>query len=379
LASWYSNYFYKDIFKQLLLEEVMKKQYIIPIFVPHCGCPHDCIFCNQHVITGSSPVENRFFAQETIEAYLGTMPKHTSVRKEIAFYGGSFTGIPRDMQESLLEIALRYKERGDVDGIRLSTRPDYINPEILTFLKKYGVTTIELGVQSLDNDVLVQSRRGHYREDVRLAVEYIRRAEFMLGLQLMVGLPGDTYVKAIDSARTIVKLGPDFVRIYPTLVVEGTELANLYNAGTYHPLTLDEAIHWCAAILIIFEHAHIPVIRIGLQPTEELGPGRGIVAGPFHPAFRELVESRIAYGMMRHLMHQLSIKPKKVTFIIHPRDMSIMQGHKGDNAARLVAEFQLQNVEFKPCDTYERGMISLAQADQQSYSLHITKEILEEL
>jgi histone acetyltransferase (RNA polymerase elongator complex component) len=367
------------LFKQLLLEEVMKRQYIIPIFVPHRGCPHDCIFCNQHAITGSSPMENRIFAQETIVAYLETMPKHTSVRKEIAFYGGSFTGIPRDVQKNLLEIAMHYKERGDVDGIRLSTRPDYINPEILAFLKEYGVTTIELGVQSLDDDVLVQSRRGHHPEDVRLAVEYIRKSEFTLGLQLMVGLPGDTYVKAIDSARTIVKLGPDFVRVYPTLVIEGTELANLYNAGVYHPLTLDEAVHWCAAMLIIFEHAHIPVIRIGLQPTEELAPGRGIVAGPFHPAFRELVESRIAYGMMRHLMHQLSSKPKRVTFIIHPRDMSIMRGHKGDNTARLIAEFQLQHVAFNTCDTYERGMISLEQADQQYYSLHITKKILDEL
>lgn len=357
----------------------MKRYYIIPIFVPHQGCPHDCVFCNQHSITG---YQQGISAQEVrliIEQYLATFPRNAGIHKEIAFYGGSFTGIPQKEQEQLLAIAAHYKEQGLVDGVRISTRPDYINSDILRFLQQYAVTTIELGVQSLDDAVLSKSQRGHSSHDVMVAVQLIRQFGFTLGLQMMIGLPGDAAQKTIVTARAIASLQPDFVRIYPTVVIEGTQLASLYRQGRYTPLTLDEAIEQTAAILLIFQTAGIAVIRVGLQPTAELCSDQGIIAGPFHPAFRELVESQIAYGLMLYLIRELPVLPKEVVFRVHPRHLSTALGHKKANITKLASVAKINRIIIGPDDTVDRGDIVLHAADGNTLNIQLTKAMFAQL
>lgn len=351
----------------------MKRHYIIPIFVPHQGCPHDCIFCNQRKITG---YQQRIDVQEIriiIEKHLATFPQEEGIQKEIAFYGGSFTGIPLQEQKMLLEIALQYKQRGMVSGVRISTRPDTITIDRLHFLQEHGVTVIELGVQSLDDDVLLKSHRGHTNHDVVSAVSLIRHFNFALGLQMMIGLPEDTPEKTLATAQSIANLHPNFVRIYPTIIIEGTYLALLFRQGMYSPLSLDEAVDRAAAILLIFEEAGIPVIRIGIQPTEELCSAHGIIAGPFHPAFRELVESRIAYDMMEYLMRKLPLTPHKVVFRVHPRYLSTALGNKKGNVTKISSEWGIASITVCPDDAVDRGDVVMYMADGNIVNLRITK------
>lgn len=346
----------------------MKRYYIIPIFVPHQGCPHDCVFCNQRRITGCQQNTDAQGIRIIVEKYLTTFPQGKGLHKEIAFYGGSFTGIPRAKQKKLLEIAADYKQRGLIDGIRISTRPDYITIDVLRFLDEYGVTVIELGVQSLDDAVLSASRRGHTSHDVLFAVEMIRRFDFALGLQMMLGLPGDTPGKTMATAGSIAALQPDFTRIYPTVVLEGTYLALLYRQGKYTPLSLDEAVNRAASVLLIFQEAGIPVIRIGLQPTEELCSHQGILAGPFHPAFRELVESRIAFDMMSSLIRLLSSNPHTVVFRVHPRYLSVALGNKKSNLLRLCGDFGISSINIRPDASIAKGDIVMHSADGHIYN-----------
>ncbi len=260
------------------------RHYNIPVFVPHLGCPHDCVFCNQKRITGNEkPVD----AKKIIDEFLDKAKPSGYV--EIAFFGGSFTGIPFEEQCSFLSIAKKYIDSGQVDGIRLSTRPDYIDNKILDNLQEYGVTTIELGVQSLDEEVLKLSARGHTSDAVYNAVNLIRNYNFKLGLQMMTGLPGDTYEKSIETAVRIAKLKPDFVRIYPTLVIRDTYLEKMYNCGEYIPFSLNETVDLLAELKCIFDSSGIDIIRMGLQTTDEISPDASVVAGPFHESVGELV------------------------------------------------------------------------------------------
>ena len=268
------------------------KYYNIPIFVPHKGCPFDCVFCNQKHITGTQDEVTRDTVKNTIKEYLKTLPREDSYI-EAAFFGGSFTGIERDLQELFLSTAYEFVKLGEIDGIRLSTRPDYIDEEILDRLKKYGVTTIELGVQSLDDEVLKLSGRGHDSSVVKKSVKLIKEYGFSLGLQMMTGLLGDTNEKSLKTADDIISLRPDFVRIYPTLTVKDTHLEKLYNEGKYKPQTVDEAVELCKELMIKFQKADIRVIRVSLQTTDEISPGGSIVAGPYDAQFREIVESEI--------------------------------------------------------------------------------------
>ena len=225
-----------------------RRYFIIPIFVPHLGCPHDCVFCNQKRITGLSTDITIEDARRIIEEHLATFPKENRT-VEVAFFGGSFTGIDRSIQESLLSLAYSYKESGRIDGIRLSTRPDYIDEAILDLLTKYGVDTVELGVQSLDEEVLYKSGRGHNREVVYKAAELIKSYGINLGLQMMLGLVDDTREKSINTAKELIALDPYCVRIYPTLVIKDTYLEKLYLNKEYRPLTVEEAVDWASDIL----------------------------------------------------------------------------------------------------------------------------------
>ena len=266
----------------------MKKEYIIPIFVPNLGCPNDCTFCNQKKISGETTNVDANDVKETIEYYLENF-KDDSKYVQVAFFGGSFTGIDIQKQKELLEAANEYIKKGKVGSIRISTRPDYINKDILKMLKKYNVTTIELGVQSSNDYILNKTKRNHTFEDVKVASKLIRRYHFTLGHQMMVGLPESTEIDEINTAKDLIKLKPKMVRIYPVLVIKGTQLEEEYRSGEYKPLTVEQAVERAKTITYMFRKKHINVIRIGLQNTEEITDPKDdkseVVAGPYHPAF----------------------------------------------------------------------------------------------
>ena len=330
-----------------------KDYFIIPIFVPHLGCPHDCVFCNQRRITGLSTDITEDYVKDTIEEHLATFPKR-KINVEVAFYGGSFTGIDKEIQRSLLSIPVKYKNEGRINGIRLSTRPDYIDQEILDLLKEYKVDTIELGVQSLNDEVLNKSGRGHNSKQVYIASNLIKGYNFNLGLQMMVGLVGDNRDKAIYTAKEFVKLNPYCVRIYPTLVIRDTYLEKMYKNNTYKPLSLEEAVNITTDLLMIFEYYDIDVIRVGLQPTDNITLGKDVIAGPFHPSFRQLVESNIYKIILNDYMNTLYkglVIGKTMTIEANGKTISNIAGQKSHNIKYLINRYRLKNIRI-----YERDI-----------------------
>ncbi len=255
------------------------------------ACPFRCIYCDQHKITGKHNLPDKADVIETIESYLKTMPG-AGAHIEVAFFGGNFTGLHPESQKMYLDIAQSYLLDKRIQGIRLSTRPDYIDAQKLDLLKHYGVTTIELGAQSLDDKVLEQCGRGHTAADVAKASELIHQAGMHLGLQMMIGLPGDKPEKAMQTAKKIVALAASESRIYPCLIIKGTALQYLFEQGKYQPLSIEEAVKWSVQLLLYFEAHGVKVIRIGLHPSAELEAG-ALVAGPYHRAFKTLVLSKI--------------------------------------------------------------------------------------
>lgn len=315
----------------------MKKQYIIPIFVPHLGCPNDCVFCNQKSISGQTKQVTKEDVKNIIEEHLKYIKKDSKV--EVAFFGGSFTGIEEAKQEELLSAAYEYIKQKKVDSIRISTRPDYIDKKILKRLKKYKVKTIELGVQSANDYILKKAGRGHTFEDVVKASKLIRWYGFELGHQMMVGLPESTTVDEINTAKQLIKLKPKMVRIYPVLVIKNTKLEKDYNGGKYKPLTVTQAVEVCKELVKLFVKKHIEVIRIGLQPTDTItNPDNDkseVVAGPFHPAFRQLVESGMWYDVIVEKIKQLNTKVKEVVVTVNPADVNNVIGQRKDNINNL--------------------------------------------
>ena len=325
----------------------MKKQYIIPIFVPHLGCPNDCIFCNQKSISGQKSNMTKEKAKEIIENYLKSIDKENA-QIEIAFFGGSFTAIEEERQEELLQVASEFVKSGQVESIRVSTRPDAIDKKILKRLKKYKVKTIELGVQSSKNYILKRINRGHTFEDVKRAAKLIRWNGFRLGVQMMVGLPESTTIDEINTAKELIKLKPKMVRIYPVLVIKNTPLEKELEKGTYKPLTLVQAVEVCKEIVRLFHDKNIDIIRIGLQPTDEISePGSEkseVVAGPYHPAFRQLVESAMWYDSIVGKIKRLNVKVKEVEVTVNPVDANNVIGHKKENVKNLKELYDLNLV-----------------------------------
>lgn len=278
---------------------------MIPFFIPHVGCPHVCTFCNQSRITetvGIGHLTPEYIAS-TIKDYVGDSKNDKFW--EVCFYGGSFSAINQKLQKQLLKPAYEALQSGLIDSIRCSTRPDAVSDEQLELLCSLGMKTIELGVQSMDDTVLSLAKRGHTSDDVKLAVKQLRKFGFTVGLQLLPGLLGDSWETIIQTAVEITALQPDFVRIYPVLVIDHTELAEQYKSGIYEPLSLELALQYCAFLKTWFESHHITVIRTGLQSTEELDTGTSLLAGPYEPAMGELVSNeqwrqRIEYCMNEH-------------------------------------------------------------------------------
>lgn len=305
----------------------------ISLFVPHQGCPHQCSFCNQKTISGTV---KELTPQEVRETLLKAVSHGVNpVNTEIAFFGGSFTAVERSYMISLLRETKPFTEDGKFCGIRVSTRPDAIDEEVLEILNEYGVTSIELGAQSTDSQVLLLNHRGHTRDDIIRASRLIKEKGFSLGLQMMTGLLGDTPEKSLGTAEDIINLKPDTVRIYPTIVLEGTYLGELYKKGEYKPQTLEEATELCAVLLKRFYDEKITVIRLGLHSGGNVEDG--YIAGPYHPAFGELCESKI---YLEKAIKILSEKyPEKnnnqITLWVNPSEISKMIGQKGSNKAYL--------------------------------------------
>lgn len=333
----------------------MKKYINIPIFVPHKGCPNDCSFCNQRRITGQSEQMTASRAEKIINEHLMSADKNAHI--QIAFFGGSFTGIPIEEQKELLEAVSHFIENGQVDGIRLSTRPDYIDEEILSFLKKYGVKTIELGVQSMKDDVLNANDRGHSAETAEKASKLIKEYGFELGLQMMTGLFSDDYDGAIYTAKKIIELKPSCVRIYPTLTIKDTKLEKLYQAGEYIPMSLDETVSLCAELLDMFEKAEITVLRVGLLGTDNINDEEDVVAGPFHQSIRELAESERFYNNI--LKEILKCEKEQIEVHVNPRYISVAVGHRKKNILRINAIDNSKKIEIVQNDKVPYGSFVL--------------------
>ena len=339
----------------------MSEQYIIPIFVPHLGCPNDCTFCNQKSISGQTKQVTAKDVKQTIEEYLKSF-KDESLYKEVAFFGGSFTGIEQEKQKELLEAAYEFIKTKQIQSIRISTRPDYIDKEKLQLLKKYGVKTIELGVQSTNDYILKKCRRGHTFEDVKRASKLIRRYGFVLGHQMMIGLPESTKLDEINTAKALIKLKPKIVRIYPVLVIKNTPLEKEYEQGEYIPLTVEQAVDRAKDIMQLFNNAKVEVIRIGLQNTEEItDPTQEtsqVIAGPYHPAFRQLVESGMWYDEIVQKIKKFNIKVMQVTIKANPENINNIIGHKKENVLKL-KEFYDVDVIVKPDESIKKGKFEI--------------------
>lgn len=312
------------------------KHYNIPIFISHFGCPNSCVFCNQKKINGRETDVTIEDLKNTIEMYLETLPKNS--KKEVAFFGGTFTGISMGLQKEYLEATYEYIKRGLVDGIRLSTRPDCINDEIVKQLKKYGVTAVELGVQSLDEKVLLATERYYPVEIVEKACETLKRYEIDFGIQLMVGLPESTFESDYETAKKTVEMKPSMARIYPTLVIKGTKMEKMFLDGEYKALSLEEAIRRTRKIYSLLEVNGINVIRVGLQPSDDLREEGVVLGGPFHPAFRELVETEIYYDLFKNVLG----KDKKLEIEANEKSISKLVGIKKANKIRLKEYFNIK-------------------------------------
>ncbi|MBQ5787863.1 MAG: radical SAM protein, partial [Oscillospiraceae bacterium] len=342
---------------------VSARREILPIFIPHLGCTHACVFCNQSAITDRD-AENALRALDELlsscapcSAGFDTRCENSPTGKqdgsrqgrELAFYGGSFTAIPPEQQLVYLEKAKKALDAGLIASVRLSTRPDAIDAETLDRLRRYGVATVELGAQSMQDEVLRMSGRGHTAGDVRRAAQCIREAGFSLGLQMMTGLPGDDDEGALRTARELIRLRPDFVRIYPTVIVRGTALERLWREGSYREHTVEDAVRVCSRLLPLFREAGIPVIRLGLNPTDRLSSGDAL-AGAYHPALGELVYSRILRNRMEDLLSPLACAGRDAEILVPPARLSQAIGQKKSNLVWLIDRFRPASLRILPAE-----------------------------
>lgn len=320
----------------------------IAVFIPHLGCPYKCLFCDQNRISrlGLAPPPSDI--PELIEKYLSTMGQSRS-SVELAFFGGSFTALPKLQQEAYLASARPYLNRGIVQGIRLSTRPDFIDEQILEFLKEWGVTTIELGIQSFDDRVLYMSGRDYSSKQAEKACRLVKQAGFSLGIQLMIGLPGDELAAVYHSTRRAISLEPDLVRIYPTLVIKDTGLEHMLVKGTFQPLDLEQAVEICKEMYLAFQIRGIPVVRMGLHPGEELRSPGAVLAGPYHPSFGELVKQAVFKEQAVMLIQDLikeNPDERQIVLLVNKRDLSKMTGNKKRNLIDIEQAMDLQKIKI---------------------------------
>ena len=334
-------------------------QMIIPFFIVYQGCPNRCIYCNVHKTAGNFSeriTEDTF--RKTVHKYLNH-PKRKGNGAEIAFYGGNFTGMAKDYQTELLGFASPFIEKGLVHGVRISTRPDSIDNESLNLMKRFGVTTVEIGAQSMVDEVLHLSNRGHGASDVSAAMEMLKEGGFKTGIHLMVGLPGDSQPRFEYTIGETIALKPAMVRVHPTIVLQDTGLAELFLNGTYHPLSMSHAIDMCKYALRRFEEAGIAVIRVGLQTTREMEMAGSILAGPYHPAFRSLVEESMFFDTAAAMLAGGQLGKQEVIFSLSPKDVSCFLGHKNKNMHTLKEIFGLTKINLSVDPVQERGTLTM--------------------
>lgn len=318
----------------------------IAVFVPHIGCPNMCSFCDQRHITGKSSAPTTSDVIKSVKTAISSKNYHPE-NTEIAFFGGSFTAINRNYMLSLLSTANEFVKQGQVMGIRISTRPDAVDEEILELLKSYGVTSIELGAQSMDDEVLSKNNRGHTVKDIENASNLIKKHGFSLGLQMMTGLYGDTDEKTLKTAKKIIELQPQTVRIYPTIVLKDTTLAALFDDGHYKPQTLEEAVDCCVKLLELFDNAGIDVIRLGLHSIDT----NAFVAGPWHPALSELCFSKIFLSKAVKILgdkgnYTLFVSPENVSKMIGQNKRNLEYLRKLGFNCKVVADSRLNKDEI---------------------------------
>jgi histone acetyltransferase (RNA polymerase elongator complex component) len=332
--------------KLILIFKMKKKHFTIPVFIPMQACPFRCIFCDQEKISGHVDIPNPEDVVQIIEKNLTTIPTvNTDV--EVGFFGGTFTGISAGLQQAYLEAVQPFILKKQIEGIRLSTRPDFIDGANLAMLNKFNVHTIELGAQSMNGEVLKRSGRGHSVQDIITASEKIRENGFRLGLQMMVGLPGDSAEKSVATAIKFVEMKARDVRIYPALVIRGTPLEKLFKQGKYKPMELGEAVDVVSRVYRIFEKAGVNIIRIGLHPSDGLINGEELIAGPFHVSFRELVLTKLWEEELQNLLQNEG--KDKITVFIPPGQINYAVGYQSKNKNRLLEKFK--NVRFKTDQT----------------------------
>jgi histone acetyltransferase (RNA polymerase elongator complex component) len=320
------------------------RPFIIPVFIPHAGCPHRCVFCNQHVITGQAEaIPSPENVHSHIQRFLA-FKKSFRTPVQVSFYGGNFLGLKETVLHQLLETATRFVRTGEIHGIRFSTRPETVTPHRIDGIRHYPIQTVEIGVQSMDDRVLKLSQRGHTPRHTRTACRTLRESGYEIGLQMMVGLPGDDDACAMQTAARMADLLPDFVRIYPTLVLKNSLLAQWYRQGTYTPLTLESAVMLVKDLYLFFRKKHIPVIRMGIQASDELIGPDAIVAGPYHPAFGHLVHSKIFLDRATAGLASKTGPVSKVVFAVHPGSIPKMRGLKNANLQQLKATFKIQSI-----------------------------------
>ena len=320
--------------------ESMVKPLVIPIFIPHSGCPHQCAFCNQSIITNQkSKLPDKNQIDDIITQYLQYKGKRERV--ELAFFGGNFLGLPRKDISNLLKKVNPYTVKNKIDGIRFSTRPDTINPQTLDIISPFKISTIELGVQSMNDEVLLKSRRGHTASDTIKAVDLLKKYSFTIGAQVMAGLPGDNENLLLKSTRQVTELKPDFARIYPLMVLKGSLMEQWYKKGLYKPLRLEESVKIVKKMYQIFKAANIDVIRMGLQASDMMEDESMVLAGPWHPAFGHLVFSRIFYDTICKKLDQTPelLKAENIILNVHPKSESRLRGNKNSNLKKLESRY----------------------------------------
>jgi histone acetyltransferase (RNA polymerase elongator complex component) len=330
---------------------------IIPIFISHAGCPHRCLFCDQEKITAQpSHLTDPQQVCETLDAAIQAKGFDPSRNTELAFYGGTFTGLTKVHMESLLKAAAPYVKSGMVKSIRISTRPDSLDEQRLRVLKTYGVTTVELGVQSMNDHVLALSKRGHTAGDTVAAVRMLKDHGFKVGIQLMPGLPGDSSEEFLATTKKVLALRPHMIRLYPALVIKGTGLARMYGEGLYQPFSLKEAVNGCVESVLLFEGNGIPVIRIGLMSTPSLLEKGRIVAGPWHPAFGFLVRSAIHFN---GIAPDLPVPGGAQLIRIYApmREISLVRGHKNGGIHKIEQKTGARVMSVLPDDSVPLGRI----------------------
>jgi histone acetyltransferase (RNA polymerase elongator complex component) len=336
------------------------RPFIIPVFLSNVGCPHQCAFCNQTSITG---VKKDTISPEKLCLLINKFLQYKEKHRwpvQVAFYGGNFLGLKKNYIRLLLDETTKFVKNKRVDSIRFSTRPDTIGVEQLDTIKNYPVSTIEIGIQSMDDRVLTMAQRGHTALDTAKAAAMLRERNYEVGMQMMVGLPGDDETKSMFTAQRIVSLSPDFIRIYPTVVLAQSRLAVWYQKGEYTPWSLSRCVALVKNLYLFFKSKKIPVIRMGLQASEDLAKDTTILAGPYHPAFGHMVHSKIFLDMATSIMEAEKGSCDKITIKVHPRSISKMGGLKNKNLEILKRKFQIKSLEIIPDLTLAEDKLTVA-------------------